>query len=62
MKFIIEVDGSQHLDQQEYDTERTAFLMAQSYTIMRFSNGDVMNKIDGVLAVILEKTGINVID
>ena len=62
MKLIIEVDGSQHLDQQEYDSERTAFLMAQGYTILRFSNGDVMNKIDGVLADIFEKTGINVID
>jgi len=62
MKLIIEVDGSQHLDQLEYDSERTAFLMAQGYSILRFSIGDVMNKIDGVLAVILEKTGINVID
>ena len=25
-KLIIEVDGSQHLDQHEYDTERTEFL------------------------------------
>ena len=29
LKFVIEVDGSQHLDQQEYDSERTAFLEAQ---------------------------------
>jgi very-short-patch-repair endonuclease len=62
MKLIIEVDGSPHLDHQEYDSERTAILEAQGYSILRFSNGDVMNKIDGVLAVILEKTGINVID
>jgi very-short-patch-repair endonuclease len=54
-KLVIEVDGSQHLDQQEYDTERTAFLQAQGYTILRFWNGDVMNNIEGVLGVILEE-------
>ena len=55
-KLVIEVDGSQHLDQQEYDAERTAFLKAQGYTILRFWNGDVMNYIEGVLGVILEET------
>ena len=53
-KLVIEVDGSQHLDQQEYDAERTAFLEAQGYTILRFWNSDVMNNIEGVLGVILE--------
>jgi len=53
-KLVIEVDGSQHLDQQEYDAERTVFLEAQGYTILRFWNGDVMNNIEGVLGVILE--------
>jgi hypothetical protein len=54
-KLVIEVDGSQHLDQQEYDAERTAFLEVQGYTILRFWNGDVMNNIEGVLGVILEE-------
>jgi very-short-patch-repair endonuclease len=54
-KLIIEVDGSQHLDQQEYDTERTAFLEAQGYTILRFWHGDVLNNIESVLGVILEE-------
>ncbi len=58
MKLIIEVDGSQHLDQQEYDAERTAFLSAQGYTVMRFSNGDVMNNIEDVVGIILEKTSL----
>jgi very-short-patch-repair endonuclease len=62
MKLVIEVDGSQHLDRQEYDSERTSFLEDQGYTILRFSNGDVMNKIEGVLAAILEKTGIKIIE
>jgi very-short-patch-repair endonuclease len=49
------VDGSQHLDHQEYDAERTAFLEARGYSIMRFSNGDVMNHIEGVLDIIFEE-------
>ena len=52
-KLIIEVDGSQHLDQQEYDTERTAFLKSHGYTVLRFQNGDVMNNIEAVIGVIL---------
>ncbi len=52
-KLIIEVDGSQHLDQQEYDAERSAFLEAKGYRVLRFWNGDVMNNIEGVMAEIL---------
>jgi len=35
-KLIIEVDGSQQLNQTEYDTERTVFLEAQGYRVLRF--------------------------
>jgi very-short-patch-repair endonuclease len=51
-KLIIEVDGSQHLDQEEYDTERTAFLATKGYHVLRFWNTDVMNKINDVMALI----------
>ena len=51
-KLIIELDGSQHLDQEEYDQERTAFLESKGYRVLRFWNGDVMNDIEGVLRAI----------
>ena len=51
-KLIIELDGSQHLEQEEYDKERTAYLESQGYKIIRFWNNDVMNDIQGVLRVI----------
>lgn len=51
---IIEVDGSQHLAQKEYDAERTAFLESKGYRVLRFYNNDVMKDIDKVLEVILE--------
>jgi very-short-patch-repair endonuclease len=50
---IIELDGSQHLEQKEYDAERTAFLKSKGYRILRFYNNDVMKDIDKVLEVIL---------
>ena len=51
-KLIIELDGSQHVEQAEYDRERTAFLESKGYHVLRFWNDDVMNNIDAVLNVI----------
>ena len=51
-KLIIELDGSQHLEQQDYDIERTEFLKTKGYKVLRFWNNDVMNDIDSVLSVI----------
>jgi very-short-patch-repair endonuclease len=53
-KLIIELDGSQHLEQEEYDEERSAFLKSKGYRVLRFWNNDVMNNIDSVLRVIYE--------
>ena len=39
-KLIIELDGSQHLDQEEYDADRTAFLESRGYRVLRFWNGE----------------------
>ena len=51
-KLIIELDGSQHLEQEEYDNERTKYLEARRYRVLRFWNNDVMNEIETVLKVI----------
>ena len=51
-KLIIELDGSQHLEQEEYDIERTAFLESKGYRILRFWNNQVMNEIENVLQTI----------
>ena len=52
-KLIIELDGSQHLDQEEYDGERTKYLESLGYKVIRFWNNDVMNNIDGVILAII---------
>ena len=51
-KLVIEVDGGQHLEQDEYDAERTAFLESKGYRVIRFWNGEVKNDIDGVMRAI----------
>ena len=48
-KLIIELDGSQHLEQEEYDTERTKYLESQGYKVVRFWNNQVEREMDGVI-------------
>jgi very-short-patch-repair endonuclease len=52
-KLIIELDGSQHLEQEEYDEERTKYLESLGYKVIRFWNNDVMNNIEGVILAII---------
>jgi very-short-patch-repair endonuclease len=51
-KLILELDGSQHLERQAYDAERTRFLESRGCRVLRFWNREVMNDIQGVLAAI----------
>lgn len=46
---VVELDGSHHLDQVEYDHIRTQFLNALGLTVLRFWNNDVLTNIEGVL-------------
>jgi very-short-patch-repair endonuclease len=48
-KLIIELDGGQHLEQSEYDEERTQYLKSQCYKVVRFWNNQVENEMDGVI-------------
>ena len=51
-KLVIELDGSQHLEQEVYDTERTKFLQSMGYTVIRFWNHQIMNEMDNVIKAI----------
>ena len=53
-KLIIELDGGHHLEQEEYDKERTDFLESKGYRVLRFWNNAVMKDIDSVLRVIFD--------
>jgi very-short-patch-repair endonuclease len=46
---IVELDGRQHDNQIEYDAFRTRQLELQGYRVLRFSNADVFQNLEGVL-------------
>lgn len=52
-KLVIELDGSQHLEQEDYDVERTKYLESQGYRVIRFWNHQVMDDIEGVIRAII---------
>ncbi len=41
-KLIIELDGGQHLDNKNYDDNRTKFLEQKGYSVIRFWDDDVL--------------------
>ncbi|MBI3165360.1 MAG: endonuclease domain-containing protein [Chloroflexi bacterium] len=51
-KLILELDGSQHLEQVEYDTKRTKYFETLGYRVVRFWNNQIMNDINGVIKAI----------
>jgi very-short-patch-repair endonuclease len=54
-KIVIELDGSQHLDNEEYDKERTEYFESLKIKVIRFWNSDVNKNLNGVLMKIEEK-------
>ena len=58
-KLIIEVDGGQHFEPENIvrDVRRDAYLAAQGYRVLRFSNLDVMANKAGVLETIAAALG-----
>ena len=51
-RLVIEVDGGQHAVDVAKDEARTAYLEARGYRVIRFWNNDVLERIEGVVAVI----------
>jgi len=52
-KLAIEIDGDSHLEQEQYDAERTCWLKSEKgMRMLRFSNQDVLFDLDGVIEAI----------
>lgn len=49
LKLIIELDGSQHIDQLDNDAERTKVLNQCGFKVIRFWNNELFDNFDGVL-------------
>jgi len=54
-RLVIEVDGETHGSDlaKQHDSRRDQILSGQGYTVLRFSNDEVMKNIDGVVTAIL---------
>jgi len=57
-KLVIELDGGQHYLEEglEADRQRDAFMKKHGLMVLRFSNEDVLNNIQGVMETIARKT------
>jgi very-short-patch-repair endonuclease len=53
-KLIIELDGGQLAAAVDHDAERTRFLEAQGFRVIRFWNNDVLANTSGVLEHVVE--------
>jgi very-short-patch-repair endonuclease len=49
-RFVIELDGGQHVEtsQAAYDSERTAWLQAEGFRVLRFWDYDVLKDFEAV--------------
>ena len=54
-RIAIELDGSQHLQNREYDEKRTRLLQKYDIQTIRFWDNEVLQNIEGILQVISEK-------
>ncbi|SEF19912.1 Very-short-patch-repair endonuclease [Variovorax sp. NFACC28] len=53
-KLIVELDGGQHAEAVAYDENRTRFMEAQGYRVLRFWNHEVLTQTDVVRERILQ--------
>ena len=56
-KLVIEVDGWQHTEQEEYDSERTRYFESIDLTVLRFWNNEVNENLAGVILKIEGELG-----
>jgi very-short-patch-repair endonuclease len=56
-KLIVEIDGRQHSWERDYDAARTAEIERHGFKLVRFSNAEVMDRRDDVLATIRTAAG-----
>jgi very-short-patch-repair endonuclease len=48
LRLVIEIDGVSHAETVEYDAERTMVLQALGLVVVRYTNDDVIQNIQGV--------------
>jgi very-short-patch-repair endonuclease len=56
-RLVVEVDGSQHAGQVDYDARRTRYIERSGLRVLRFWNHEVLTNRDGVCVTILAACG-----
>ncbi len=58
-RLVVEVDGSQHVEQEDYDAERTRRLEALGFVVVRFWANDVLREprqiLDAIWTAVLDR-------
>ncbi len=49
LRLVIEIDGDTHAEQEKYDIKRTNLLNQLGIKVIRYTNTDVMQSLDGLL-------------
>ncbi|WOH50858.1 endonuclease domain-containing protein [Bradyrhizobium sp. sBnM-33] len=59
-KLVIELDGESHDfdERQQADQRRDAFLAAEGFRVLRFTNEQVMSNLEGVVEIIRQATSV----
>ena|SRR5207302_6956523 len=52
-KLVVELDGSQHAENKEYDQERTVYLGHHGYKVVRFWNNEFLKNPNAAMHLIL---------
>lgn len=55
LRLVIEIDGNSHAETVEYDAERTRVLQSLGLTVLRYTNDDLIQNIQGVYDDLSEK-------
>jgi very-short-patch-repair endonuclease len=56
-RLVVEADGSQHAE-SKHDAARDAWLAREGYTVLRFSNRDILTARESVLVTIATRCGL----
>lgn len=54
-RLVVEVDGDSHAREVDYDRRRTRWLEGEGYTVLRFTNREVVHQLDAVVERIAEE-------
>ena len=58
LRLIVELDGSQHQQQQAYDATREDFFRGQGFSVLRFASNEPFINLEGVLQAIAHRLSV----